>query len=107
MHAFEARRIDKDLEHRLGLGQARHLPRIELEREEAPSAAGGVAPPEVRSRGGLDEREIVAQHAILGEVLDALERGLDRAELLCGAHADARAFGRVETQLEERHQRPR
>ena len=39
VHAFEARRVDEDLEHRLRLGQARHLRRIELERQEACAAA--------------------------------------------------------------------
>ena len=33
MHAFDARRIHPDLEHRLGLRQARHARRIELERQ--------------------------------------------------------------------------
>ncbi len=101
VHALEARRVDEDLELRLGLGQSRNLPRIELERYEPLAAALGIPPPEVGPGRGLDEREILAQHAILGEILDRFERGFDSAYLLRGAHADARALGRVEAQLEQ------
>ena len=38
VNAFEARRIDEDLEHRQRLGQAGHFRRIELERQEACAA---------------------------------------------------------------------
>ena len=101
MHALETRRIDEDLELRLGLGQSRHLPGIELERHEPLAAAPGVPPPEVGAGRGLDEREILAEHAILGEILDRFERGFDSAHLLRGAHADARALRGVEAQLEQ------
>ena len=38
-----------------------------------------VAAPEVGPRRRKDQREVLAQHAVLGKVLDLLERGLDRA----------------------------
>src|SRR5208283_6228535 len=57
--------------------------------------------PEIGARRRLDEREILAQDAILGQVVDRIERGLDRAHLLRGARARACATCRIEAQLEQ------
>ena len=39
VHALEAHRVHEDLEHRLRVGQPRHLRRVELERDEGPPPA--------------------------------------------------------------------
>ena len=101
MHALETRRVDEDFEHRLGLRQTRHLGGIELERQEALAAPGRITPPEVRARGRLNQREVLPQDAVFGQVLDGLQRRLDGADLLRGAGADGRALGGVEAQLEQ------
>ena len=87
VHALEARRVDEDLEHRLRLGQPGHLGRVELERQEAARLARGVAAPEVGARRRQDQRQVLAQHAVLRQVLDLLERRLDRAHLRRGARS--------------------
>src|SRR5207244_13590844 len=101
MHALETRRVDEDFEHRLGLRQTRHLGGIELERQEALAAPGRITPPEVRARGRLNQREVLPQDAVFGQVLDGLQRRLDGADLLRAAGADGRAVAAVEAQLEQ------
>jgi hypothetical protein len=49
----------------------------------------------------LNERQILAQHAILRQIVDAVERGFDGPHLLSGTRADARATRRVEAKLEQ------
>ena len=79
--ALETRRVDPDLELRPRGGHARHLGRIELERQEGPARAVGAPSPKVRARSGVDQRDELAQHAILVEVGDLLQRELDGAHL--------------------------
>ena len=81
VHALEARRVDEDLEHRLRVGQPGHLRRVELEREERPPPAFRVAAPVVGASRGVDEREELPQHAVLVQVVDLVERLLDRVHL--------------------------
>ena len=101
VNALEARRIDEDFEHRFGLGQAGHLGGIELERQEALAPARRVTAPEVRARGRLNQREVLPQDAVFGQILDGLQRRLDGANLVRGSSADTRALGGVEAQLEQ------
>ncbi len=102
--AFESRRIDEYLEHRPRLGKAWHFRGGELERHERASARVRVAAPEIGPRRGKDQREVLAQHAVLGKVLDLLERGLDRADVFGGRRVALRRLRRVEARLEEREQ---
>ena len=88
-------------EHRLGLRQPGHLGGIEFEGQKTLPAARRIAAPEIGPRRRLNEREVLSQHAILGQVVDGFERGLDAAYLLGGARADARAPCGIEAQLEQ------
>src|SRR4249920_775207 len=101
MHALEPRRIDEDLEHRLGFGQSRHLGRIELERQIRARTALAIATPEVRSRHRLNQRQILTEYPILGKILDRIERGLDRSDLFRRARAGTGAAFRIEAHLEQ------
>ena len=101
VNALEARRIDEDFEHRFGLGQAGHLGGIELERQEALAPARRVTAPEVRARGRLNQREVLPQDAVFGQILDGVQRRLDGANLLGGSGADTCALRGVEAQLEQ------
>ncbi len=107
VHALEPRRVDEDLEHRLRLGQPGHPGRVELERQVAARAALGVAPPEVGARRRLDQRNVRAQHAVLGQVVHGVERLGDRARRLRAAHRALGPQRRVEAVAEHRHQLPR
>ena len=92
VHALEPRRVDEDLEHRLRLGQPRHLRRVELERQVGARPALVVATPEVGARRREDQHQVLAQHAVLGQVLDAIERVVDLLDLahrLCAARRPA------------------
>ena len=80
---------------------------IELERQEAPPLAGGVAAPEIRARRREDQRQVLPQHAVLGQVLDVLERRLDRALVLGRARAGAGAAVRIEARAEQLDQQAR
>ena len=102
VHAFEARRVDEDLEHRLRLRQSGHLRRIELERQEALRRTRRVAAPVVGARRRHDQREVLAQHAVLGQVVDPFQRLLDRAHLLRLFRFLIRWRFRIEAQLEQR-----
>ena len=68
VHAFDARRIDPDLEHRARLGQPRHALRVELERHVR------LVQEIVGPRRGLDHREEAPQDAVLVQVLHFIER---------------------------------
>src|SRR5204863_3120321 len=63
-----------------------------------------VAPPEIGPSRGKDQREVLAQHAILGKILDFLERGLDGADVFGSGRVALRSLRRVEARLEEREQ---
>ncbi len=104
VHTFDPRRRDEDLEHRPRLGQARHLGRVELERQHRLGPAVREALEEVGAQRGFDQRQVVAQDAVFVEVGHAVERGPD-------AHHDARLQRiavflerGVEARLEQRHQ---
>ncbi len=102
--AFESRRIDEYLEHRPRLGKARHFRGVELERHERAPARVRVAAPEIGPRRREDQREELSQHAVLGKILDLLERGLDRADVFGSRRVALRRLRRVEARLEEREQ---
>src|SRR5262249_40752364 len=100
-------RIDEDLEHRLGLGQAGHPGGIELEGYEAPAATLDVAAPEIGTRRGKDEREVLPQDTVLGEVLDAIERIVDLLDLRERLRLGRVGETRIEAQLEQFDQQAR
>ena len=101
VHALEARRVDEDLEHRLGLGQPRNLRRIKLERHERTRLAFLIAPPEIGPRHRLDQCQVLPKHAVLGKILDVLEGRLDRPRLLRRAGAGAAAAFGIEAHPEQ------
>ena len=103
MDAFEARGVHEDLEHRLRLGQSRNFRRIEFERQKLL----GVIGPEIRAERRHDKREVLAQHAVLGQVADVLQRLFDGAHLLRRLRSHPHAAIRIETQLEELEQHRR
>ena len=74
MHAFDARRVDPDFEHRFRLGQARHLRRIELERQIRLRLAVGVAAEVVGAHGRVDDAEELPQDAVFVEIRHLVER---------------------------------
>ena len=80
VHALDTRRIHPDLEHRLRFGQARHLRRIELERQVRFRFAVRVGEEVVRALGCVDHAEELAQDAVLVEVRHLVERAFDRLQ---------------------------
>ena len=107
VHALEPGRVDEDLEHRLGLGQARHLGGIELERQECARASGVVAPPEVGPGRRLDQRQVFAQHAVFRQALHRIERRRDRPGILRAVHDALGPQCRIEAGLEHADQQAR
>ncbi len=110
VNAFETRRVDEDLVERPRAGQAGHLGRIELQAQEAAPLArrAGMADagaPVVGAQGGPHQRQQLAQHAILVEVADTVERLLDGIALRSGAGVVVRRG--VQAQVEQLDQHAR
>jgi len=108
--ALEARRVDEDLVQRPRFGQAGHAGRVELEAQEAaPRAARARAAdagaPEVRAQRGQHQCDKLAQHAVVLQVADLLQRLFDAVDLRGGAQRVVP--GRVQAQPEQAHQHAR
>ncbi len=102
MHPFEPRRVDEDLEHRLGLGQPRHFGRIELDRQERSRRTFRIPTKVIGTRGGQDRRQQLAERTILAQVVHALECGQQRRfDLACRGIVGVR---RIESRLEQLHE---
>ena len=107
MHTLEARRVHEDLEHRQRLRQVGDLRRQELEREVGLGRAVRTTLEPVGAQGRLDEGEELAQDAVLVEIGDLVERGLDRRHLRRARGLAIARERRVEARAEELQQRTR
>ncbi len=110
VHARDARRVDPDLVFRHRARQVRQRGAVELEREPLLRLAMLVALEPVGAQRAADQRQIRAQHAVLVELLDALEIREDaRRERLLGlaARRHVHAGRRIEARVKELHQRAR
>ena len=117
MHGLDARRIDENLVLRPRLREFRNPLRVELEGEVGLWRAVGARLEVVGAQGGADHAQIAAQDAVLVEIRDLLERGLDPGlDLERGVEPGDRPVlpllrallpGRVEADLEQLDQHGR
>ena len=77
VHAFDARRVDEDLERRPRLRQLRHVARVELERQPALVRLLAVLLIIVRAQRRTDRADEAPQDAVLVEAGDRIEQAID------------------------------
>ncbi len=107
VNAFEARRVNEDLEQRAGFGQSRYLRRIKFERQKWASRPGCTArtdtsAPVIGAQRCADQRQVLAKYSVFGKIRHLVERLLDRVHLARrGTFIGAR---RIKAQFEQTDQ---